>query len=209
MGFWSKLTIGILVLLAGFYVKATFFDGQKYEKKLVHEEKIAEPAMKTPKQEAPQAQTRKKEYVTVYFLGTDAQSNNLFKTAQREVPEDITEDNTFKESFNPAKTYKKSLQTINELKNSYEEYKIWHKEYTKSEAKKHETFENTDYTPEELTEAQKAKDKILSAIKKLEISANNYEINADLAIHLVALASSCVGLIGGFLLSRSLGRLSC
>ena len=34
MGFWSKLTIGILVLLAGFYVKATFFDGQKYEKKL-------------------------------------------------------------------------------------------------------------------------------------------------------------------------------
>ena len=31
MGFWSKLTIGILVLLAGFYVKATFFDGQKYE----------------------------------------------------------------------------------------------------------------------------------------------------------------------------------
>ncbi len=87
MGFWSKLTIGILVLLAGFYVKATFFDGQKYEKKLVHEEKIVEPAVKTPKQEAPQAQTRKKEYVTVYFLGTDAQSNNLFKTAQREVPE--------------------------------------------------------------------------------------------------------------------------
>ena len=88
MGFWSKLTIGILVLLAGFYVKATFFDGQKYEKKLVHEEKIVEPAVKTPKQEAPQAQTRKKEYVTVYFLGTDTQSNNLFKTAQREVPED-------------------------------------------------------------------------------------------------------------------------
>ena len=79
MGFWSKLTIGILVLLAGFYVKATFFDGQKYEKKLVHEEKIAEPAVKTPKQEAPQAQTRKKEYVTVYFLGTDAQSNNLLR----------------------------------------------------------------------------------------------------------------------------------
>lgn len=67
MGFWSKLTIGILVLLAGFYVKATFFDGQKYEKKLVHEEKIVEPAVKTPKQEAPQAQTRKKNTLLYIF----------------------------------------------------------------------------------------------------------------------------------------------
>lgn len=144
-----------------------------------------------------------------FVIYTDEQIEKAKEIARNmDTPEDITADNTFKESFNPVKTYKKSLQTINELKNSYEEYKIWHKEYTKSEEKKHETFEKTNYTPEELTKAQKDKDKILSAIKKLEISANNYEINADLAIHLVAIASSCVGLIGGFLLSRSLGRLA-
>src|SRR5699024_6975163 len=87
-----------------------------------------------------------------FVIYTDEQIEKAKEIARNmDTPEDITEDNTFKESFNPAKTYKKSLQTINELKNSYEEYKIWHKEYTKSEAKKHETFENTDYTPEELT----------------------------------------------------------
>ena len=86
MGFWSKLTIGILIILAGFYLKTTFFDGQKYEKKLVQEEQIAEPVQKAQPEQKQPAKTREKEYVTVYFLGTDSQSNNLFKTAQREVP---------------------------------------------------------------------------------------------------------------------------
>lgn len=87
MGFWSKLTICILVILAGFYVKAAFFDGQKYEKKLVHEEQISEPAPKKATQEKKNAPAKEKEYAIVYFLGTDAQSNNLFKTAKREVPQ--------------------------------------------------------------------------------------------------------------------------
>ena len=88
MGLWSKLTIGILVILAGFYVKSTFFDGQKYEKKLVQEEQISEPNAKTAFDEKQIAQTKEKDYVLVYFLGTDAQSNNLFKTAKRELPDD-------------------------------------------------------------------------------------------------------------------------
>lgn len=128
--------------------------------------------------------------------------------AQSEVPEDITQDSTLKESLNPIKTYKKSLQTIKELKDSYGEYKDWHKDYTKYEKEKSEIFEKTEFTRDELTKAQKDKDKILSAIKKLESTSNNYEINADLAVHFVALTLSCIGVVGGFLLSRSLGKLA-
>lgn len=89
MGFWSKLTIGLLALLTVFYVKTTFFDGQKYEKKLVQEEQILEPERKSESVQPPKTE-KAKVYATVYFLGTDNQSNNLFKTAKREVPDDTS-----------------------------------------------------------------------------------------------------------------------
>lgn len=89
MGFWSKLTIVILAVLAGFYIKSTFFDGMKVEKKLVAEEQIVqEPQSVATVKKETKAEVKKQEFVTVYFLGTDKQANNLFKKATREVPAD-------------------------------------------------------------------------------------------------------------------------
>lgn len=90
MGFWSKLTIVILAVLAGFYIKTSFFDAPHVEKKLAAEEQIVE---ETPKTAEPQKEVKaqvKKTYATVYFLGMDNQENSLFKTARREVPEGST-----------------------------------------------------------------------------------------------------------------------
>ncbi len=156
-------------------------------------------------------QTRNKELSDPrnFVIYTDEQLEKAAKLAQNmDTPDDITQDTTLKESFNPLKTYKKSLKTIKELNESYEDYQEWHKDYLKAEKEKQEVFKNTEYSAKELEKAQKDRDKILSTIKKLEMSSNNYEINADLAIHLVSLVSGVIGVVGGFLLSRSLGRLA-
>lgn len=89
MGFWSKLTILVLVVLAGFYIKTSFFEEPKFEKKLVTEEQIIEEPIKTPEPKKELiAEEKKQDFATVYFLGVDSQENSLFKTAKREVPAD-------------------------------------------------------------------------------------------------------------------------
>ena len=97
MGFWSKLVILTLAVLAFFYVKVNFFDTQhvKVEKKLVAEEQVIEPVQKTA--EKPKTSDKKttatakeqqkpQKFVTVYFLGMDKNNNSIFKTVKREVP---------------------------------------------------------------------------------------------------------------------------
>ena len=99
MGFWSKLVILTLAVLAFFYVKVNFFDSPhtphvKVEKKLVAEEQVVEPVQKTPEAKtsdkkttaAAKEQEKPKKYVTVYFLGMDKKNNSIFKTVKREVP---------------------------------------------------------------------------------------------------------------------------
>ncbi len=97
MGFWSKLVILTLAVLAFFYVKVNFFDTQhvKVEKKLVAEEQVIEPVQKTaekPKTSdkkttaAAKEQQKPQKFVTVYFLGMDKNNNSIFKTVKRAVP---------------------------------------------------------------------------------------------------------------------------
>ena len=98
MGFWSKLVILTLAVLAFFYVKVNFFDTPhtphvKVEKKLTVEEQVAEPPQKTQEQPEPVKKAAKepektKAYVTVYFLGMDKNNSSIFKTVKREVPAD-------------------------------------------------------------------------------------------------------------------------
>ncbi len=97
MGFWSKLVILTLAVLAFCYVKVNFFDtpNLKVEKKLVAEEQVIEPQQKTtPKSQttdkketaAAKEQQKPQKVVTVYFLGMDKNNNSIFKTVKREVP---------------------------------------------------------------------------------------------------------------------------
>lgn len=91
MGFWSKLVILTLAVLAFFYVKTNFFDTPhvKVEKKLVSEEQVVEPVKKPEpaKKEEPQEKKVPKTYVTVYFLGMDKNDTGIFKKVQRELPQ--------------------------------------------------------------------------------------------------------------------------
>ena len=100
MGFWSKLVILTLAVLAFFYVKVNFFDSPhvKVEKKLAAEEAVVEPPQNTPvqktqttatsakKENTAKEESKPKKYVTVYFLGMDKNNNSIFKTVKREVP---------------------------------------------------------------------------------------------------------------------------
>ncbi len=96
MGFWSKLVILTLAVLAFFYVKVNFFDSPhvKVERKLVAEEQVVEPPQKAEqttknaakKTNAAKEQKKSQKYVTVYFLGMDKNNNSIFKTVKREVP---------------------------------------------------------------------------------------------------------------------------
>lgn len=100
MGFWSKLVILTLAVLAFFYVKVNFFDTPhsphlKVEKKLTSEEQVSEPPQKTENTrttenkkaaENTKEQEKSKVFVTVYFLGMDKHNNSIFKTVKREVP---------------------------------------------------------------------------------------------------------------------------
>lgn len=92
MGFWSKLVILTLAVLAFFYVKTNFFDTHhvKVEKKLVAEEQVVEPPQKAEPVKKSAAKTKEKTapktYVTVYFLGMDKNDTGVFKKVQREVP---------------------------------------------------------------------------------------------------------------------------
>ena len=91
MGFWSKLVILTLAVLAFFYVKTNFFDTPytKVEKKLVVEEQVVQPAktIETPGKEELKEKKIPKTYVTVYFLGMDKNDTGVFKKVQRELPQ--------------------------------------------------------------------------------------------------------------------------
>lgn len=92
MGFWSKLVILTLGVLAFFYIKTNFFDTAqvKVEKKLVAEEQVVEPVKKqepTPQKEEIKEKKTPKTYVTVYFLGMDKNNTGIFKKVQRELPD--------------------------------------------------------------------------------------------------------------------------
>lgn len=93
MGFWSKLVVLSLGVLAFFYVKTNFFDvtpKTKVEKKLVVEEQVVEPVKKQVSVKSSEQKTVdkqiKKEYVTLYFLGMDKNKTGVFKKVQRELP---------------------------------------------------------------------------------------------------------------------------
>lgn len=91
MGFWSKLVILTLAVLAFFYVKVNFFDTPhaKIEKKLVAEEQVVEPVKKQEPVKPEESKEKKipKTYVTVYFLGMDKNDTGIFKKVQRELPQ--------------------------------------------------------------------------------------------------------------------------
>ena len=90
MGFWSKVFILLLGILTVLYVKTSFFDGPKVEKKLVKEEQVVIPETSVePQKEVKKDEEKKieKSYVTVYFVGVDNNSNGVFKKVKREIPE--------------------------------------------------------------------------------------------------------------------------
>ncbi len=142
----------------------------------------------------------------VYDDSQIAQANSKIKD-MKDV-DDITQDSSFKESLNPIKTFKKSIDTVKELKKDYSDYKKWHKDFAEAEKNKNLEFQNLNVSQEELELAQKDRDKILKTIKRLEISSNNYELNAELGIRTISVIGSLLTIAGGLTLGWGLGRLS-
>ncbi len=121
---------------------------------------------------------------------------------------DITEDLSFKESLNPIKVFKNSLITVKDLNFDFKNYKNWLKNYKQEEKLKQEKFAQMKISDEEKSCAEKERDKLLNVVKHLEISANNYEINAELGIRIAAAGISFASVTSGFLFSWLFSNLS-
>lgn len=94
MGFWSKLTIIVLAVLAFFYVKSTFFTSEsvpQVEKKLVEEEQVIQEPETVQETSKSETTVQKTEETDVYFLGADKDGSTIFKKVKREIPADKTD----------------------------------------------------------------------------------------------------------------------
>lgn len=124
MGFWSKLTIGILAILAFFYIKTTLFTNESFpevEKKLVEEQVIQEPEETKPKKIVTEDKETAQE-LYVYFLGTDKNGSTVFKKVKREIPEKILDSKKVElavnELINGPSKYEKSRGVYSEIPKS-------------------------------------------------------------------------------------------
>lgn len=88
---------------------------------------------------------------------------------------------------------KKAFKTLKEMKNDYKEYKNWKKDFKKKEAKANEIISKKIFTEDEIRQAQKDRNKIVNTIYKLELAANNEEINFQYAIDLLQFAAKMSG----------------
>ena len=89
MGFWARLTLIVLAVLAFFYVKTSFFTGEtvpRVEKKLVEEEQVVQEVKNVQEPDNPKVKAPKTDEINLYFLGSDSEGSTIFKTVRRELP---------------------------------------------------------------------------------------------------------------------------
>ena len=96
-------------------------------------------------------------------------------------------------NLNIKKTYKEAFQTLNKMKNDYNKYKQWRKEFRAKELNAANSLKNIDFMEEELQKAQKDRNKIINTIYKLELASNNEEINFQYALSLLNYAAKMSG----------------
>lgn len=97
--------------------------------------------------------------------------------------------------FNTIKTYKNAFKTLNEIKKDYKEYLKWRKIFQIKENENKKNNEKIFFTEVELSKAQKSRNKIINTIYKLELAANNEEINFQFALDLIQYAAKMSGAV--------------
>lgn len=95
--------------------------------------------------------------------------------------------------LNIKKTYKEAFHTLNEMKNDYNKYKEWRKDFREKEQVAKNNLKNINFTDEELQKAQKDRNKIINTVYKLELASNNEEINFQYALSLLQYAAKMSG----------------
>ncbi len=105
----------------------------------------------------------------------------------------INHENQFAKDVKLSKTYKDAFKTLDEMKKDYKEYNQWKKKFKLNEIKNRKNIEKTFFSEEELSKAQKDRNRIINSIHKLELASNNEEINFQYAIDMIIYAAKMCG----------------
>ena len=137
-------------------------------------------------------QSRKNELnnLSDFVVGKDKDDENLIKNGF--IP---TSNEEKYSNLNTAKSYKNAFKTLKEMKEDYKEYSEWKKDFKTKEQATKEILQKKNFTQEDLVNAQKDRNKIINTIYKLELAANNEEINFQYAIDLLQFAAKISGAI--------------
>ncbi len=118
----------------------------------------------------------------------------LSKESQDKIFYQIEKDND-SPKLNFSQSLKKAFKTLKEMQNDYKEFKKWKKDFKNKEVKANEIISSTKFTDEEIIQAQKDRNKITNIIYKLELAANNEEINFQYAIDLLQFGAKMSGAV--------------
>ena len=97
--------------------------------------------------------------------------------------------------LNVGKTYKNAFSTLNEMKKDYQQYQKWKNDFKLNEKQNKEKLKTQIFSDDELSKAQIDRNRIINTIYKLELAANNEEINFQYAIDLVMYAAKMSGAV--------------
>jgi uncharacterized protein YjbI with pentapeptide repeats len=87
------------------------------------------------------------------------------------------------------------------MKKDYKEYLNWKRKFQIKENENKENIKNVFFTEAELSKAQKSRNNLTNTVYKLEIAANNEEINFQFALDLIQYAAKMTGTILATLLA--------
>ena len=136
-------------------------------------------------------QTREKEFKNLSnFIVEEKEENNSISQEDFNLTKQEKFSNT-----QTIKTYKNAFKTLSEMKKDYKEYLNWKRKFQIKENENKENIKNVFFTEAELSKAQKSRNNLTNTVYKLELAANNEEINFQFALDLIQYAAKMTGAI--------------
>ena len=148
-------------------------------------------------------QSRKNELnnLSDFVVKIDKENESLIKNGF--IP---TSNEEVSSNLKATKSYKNAFKTLKEMKEDYKEYSKWKKDFKAKEQATKKILQKKIFTQEDLANAQKDRNKIINTIYKLELAANNEEINFQFALDLIQYAAKMSGAIIATLLCLTIPK---
>lgn len=135
-----------------------------------------------------------------FVVYNDSQQKRAEEIVRNQQLKNLPEEKLFnKESYNFIQKHKESNEVLKNLKKDSGKYEIWKNEYLENEKNRIYRFEEIDktFSKEDLVNAEREKNVILNAIKKIENKSNEYSTNIEMAAFLFSAIAVGAGTVLG------------